>query len=304
MFTVYLRRTPDNRVYIGCTSLTLEKRAYLGYGNTEFQDAIDRFGWDSIETEVLAVTPDPAEAKRLESHFIQQYNSLDPEFGYNRKDSGYSMSGPRRIALSRKIKKHWESPEALEKMKSSIAESRKSPEYRKKVSDAIKKKWRTGDYAQRVSAGMKKRYENPEVRQKASDSSKAYWSDAEHRKQHSIIMKEAMNKPETRQKVLDSRKRIDYHSEAMRAGRKACGEANRGRVSVHRVSGNSVENRKIKPEELQEYLSSGWETGWITNGPGICVSRFEGGVLIKKRASPEELPNLLDNGWKRGWKGK
>lgn len=304
MFTVYLRRTPDNRVYIGCTSLTLEQRAHLGYGSTDFQKAVEKFGWDSVVTEVLAVTENQNEAKKLESQFIQQYDAMNPERGYNRKDSGYSMSGPRRIALSRKIKEHWKSPEALAKMKAAIAEGRKSPEYRQKVSAAIKRKWKTGDYAQRVSTSMKRRYENPEVRQKTSDTLKEYWRDESRRQRHSDIMKEVMNRPETKARISESRKHVDYNSDAMRAGRQACAESNRGRISIHKVVSGSVENRKVHPEELQGYLDSGWEPGWITGGPGICISRFENGVLIKKRASPELLSSLLAEGWKRGWKGK
>lgn len=303
MYRIYLRRTPDGKVYIGCTTVSLEYRAKLGYGNTDFQEAIDYYGWDSIHSEVLAETDNKDTARELEQKFIDQYDSMNPDKGYNRKGSGYSMTVTRRIQISEKTKKYWKCPEHLEKMKAAIAESRKTPEYRQKVSESIKKKWKTGDYAQRVSEGMRTRMKNPEVRKAMSAKGKELWSDADKRAKHSERMKEVMARPDVHKHLVESRKRIDWHTDAMKAGRQACAEANRGTVGIHKIVDGVSRNKKIPKEQLDSYLASGWSLGFITSGPGLAVSRYEGSQLIKKRIPESELDYYLAQGWKRGWKG-
>ena len=303
MYRIYLRRTPDNKVYIGCTTVSLEARAKLGYGQTDFQKAIDYFGWDSIQSEILAETDNREQARQLEQHYIEQYDAMNPDKGYNRKGSGFSMSVPRRIQMSRSTKVYWENPEHIAKMKAAIAESRRSPEYRKKVSDAIKKKWKTGDYAERVTNSMRERNNRPEVKELLSERSREYWSDAEHRQEHSVKMKQVMNRPDVHANLVESRKKIDWHSDVMKAGRKACAEANRGKVGIHKIVNGKVQNKKVQAEQLDSYLANGWVLGFITEGPGISISRYENGILIKKRAPKCELDTYLAQGWKRGWKG-
>lgn len=303
MYRIYLRRTPDDKVYIGCTTVSLEARAKLGYGQTDFQKAIDHFGWDSIQSEVLAETDDKEQARQLEQQYIEQYDAMNPDKGYNRKGSGFSMSVPRRIQMSKATNVYWENPEYIAKMKAAIAESRKSPEYRKKVSDAIKKKWKTGDYAERVANSMRERNNRPEVKAGLSERSREFWSDTEHRQEQSARMKQVMNRPDVYANLVKSRKKIDWHSDAMKAGRRACAEANRGKVGIHKIVNCSVQNKQVHPEQLNSYLADGWVLGFITDGPGIAISRYENGTLIKKRTPECELENYLAQGWKRGWKG-
>lgn len=303
MYRIYLRRTPDGKVYIGCTSVSLEARAKLGYGQTDFQKAIVQFGWDSIQSEILAETDDKEQARRLEQQYIEQYDATNPDKGYNRKGSGFSMSEPRRIQMSKNTKAYWKNPEHIAKMKDAIAESRRSPEYRKKVSDAIKKKWKTGDYAERVANSMRERNSRPEVKAMLSERSRSFWSDAEHRQEQSERMKQVMSRPDVHANLVESRKKIDWHSDAMRAGRKACAEANRGKVGIHKIVNGNVQNKKVYAEQLDSYLEDGWVLGFVTKGPGIAISRYENGTLIKKRTSECELDAYLAQGWKKGWKG-
>lgn len=303
MYRIYLRRTPDGKVYIGCTTVSLEVRAKLGYGQTDFQRAIEHFGWDSIQSEILTETADKEQAKRLEQRYIEQYDAMNPEKGYNRKGSGFSMSVPRRIRMSKVTKVYWENPEHIARMKAAIAKSRRSPEYRKKMSDIIRKKWETGDYAERVADSMRERNNRPEVKASLSERSREFWSDEEHRQAHSAKMKQVMNRPDVHAKLVESRKKINWHSDAMKAGRRACAEANRGKVGIHKIEDGKVQNKKVYAEQLDTYLADGWVLGFITNGPGIAISRYENGTLIKKRTPECELDTYLAQGWKRGWKG-
>lgn len=303
VYTIYLRRTPDDKVYIGCTTVSLETRAKLGYGGTDFQRAIDRFGWDNIQSEVLAEAETMQEARELEQKYIEQYDAMNPDKGYNRKGSGYSMSRVRRIQMSMKTKEFWKDEVHLNKMKEAIAESRKSPEYRQKLSEAIKKKWQDKLYRQKVSDSMKIRMQNPEVKKQMSDTTKRRFESEESRKRHSELMKEVMHRPEVRAKVLESRKKIDWHSESMMAGRKACAEANRDTICISKMISGSCKRLRVHKEMLNNYLADGWVIGWTTKGPGIAISRIENGIIVKKRAKADELDSYLRNGWKKGWKG-
>ncbi len=302
MYRIYLRRTPDGKVYIGCTSVSLDARAKLCYGPTDFQKAIEQFGWDSIQSEILAETDDKEKARQLEQQYIEQYDATNPEKGYNKIGSGFSMSAPRRIQMSKDMKAYWKNPEHLAKMKAAIAESRRSPEYRKKVSDAIKKKWKTGDYAERVADGMRERGKRPDVKAILSERSSAFWSQEEHRQEQSERMKQVMNRPDVHANLVESRKKIDWYSDAMKAGRKACAEANRGKVGIHKTVNGKVQNKKVPTEQLDSYLADAWMLGFITKGPGIAISRYENSTLIKKRIPECELDVYLAQGWKKGWK--
>lgn len=262
MYRIYLRRTPDGKVYIGCTSVSLEARAKLGYDRTGFQKAIEKFGWDSIQSEILAEADDKEQARQLEQQYIEQYDATNPDKGYNRVGSGFSMSEPRRIQMSKDTKAYWKNPEHIAKMKAAIADSRRSPEYRKKVSDAIKKKWKTCDYAERVAKGMRERGKRPEVKAMLSERAQAFWSDEEHRQEQSERMKQVMNRPDVRANLVESRKKIDWYSDAMKAGRKACAEANRGTIGIHRTVNGALIRKRVPECELDTYLAQGWKRGW------------------------------------------
>ena len=298
-YTVYLRRTPENKVYIGCTSVSLERRQVLGYAETRFQEAIDKFGWDCIVSEILATTSDLDEAKTLKSKYIEQYQATNPDFGYNTIDSGYSMT-PRRIEqLKQSTHNYWEQDEYREK---SLA-VRHSDEYKQAVSRGIRRKWKNSDYRKRVSESMRLQLANPEERAKRVVKLTQVWSNPEKRAAHSKLMREVMRRPDVHANLVASRKKIDWYSEAMKAGRKACGDANRGRISIHRTIEGHIENKRVEPSDLDAALAAGWELGWVTAGPGIAISKFEGDKLIKARCKSDELNIKLEQGWKRGWKG-
>jgi hypothetical protein len=304
VYTIYLRRTPDDKVYIGCTTVSLEILTRLGYGSTDFQRAIDKFGWDNIQSEVLDIAETMQEAHELEQKYIEQYDAMNPDRGYNRKGSGYSMSRVRRIQMSKNTKEFWKDESHLDKMKEAIAESRKSPEYRQKVSEAIKEKWQDERYRKKVSNSMRVRMQNPEVKKQMSDATRQRFDSEESRKQHSNLMKEVMHRPEVRAKFLESREKIDWHSEAMIAGRKACAEANRGTICISKMISGRCKRLRVRREVLENYLEDGWVVGWTTKGPGIAISRIENGIIVKKRAKADELDNYLRNGWKKGWKAE
>lgn len=87
MYSIYMHRFPNNKVYIGCTQMKPEIRFGqngIGYMNaSRIWSAIQEFGWDNIEHSVLMTTHDRSEAVLAELRYIKQYDACNPDKGYN-----------------------------------------------------------------------------------------------------------------------------------------------------------------------------------------------------------------------------
>ena len=98
--TVYKHTSPDGKVYIGITKADPDKRFNNGNGYKEnelfFQD-IKKYGWESFTHELLAVGLTVEEACHMEIELIREYDSTNPEKGYNMQDGGMYMSVERRL---------------------------------------------------------------------------------------------------------------------------------------------------------------------------------------------------------------
>ncbi len=126
-WTVYKITGPDGKVYIGQTGETLEKRWMRGYHMAEkasrgaIGNAIAELGKDKFKMEALCTNLTQEGAWALEAWFIDYYDSLNPEKGYNRKTGGRDtgchlseyekerqFSPERRAAISMRMKKRTE----------------------------------------------------------------------------------------------------------------------------------------------------------------------------------------------------
>ena len=94
-WSVYKHTTPDGKVYIGATSRLPRVRWNYGHGyrNTPFFDAIVQIGWNNIQHEIVATHLSESEAYELEKRLIQEYDSTNPDRGFNRASGGYGSSG-------------------------------------------------------------------------------------------------------------------------------------------------------------------------------------------------------------------
>lgn len=102
-FTVYRHTAPNGKVYIGITSQMLCKRWANGRGyrnNFHFANAIKKYGWKNIKHEVLYTDLTQEEAERREIELIAEYDSTDPDKGYNR-----DFGGKAKAQLSEEAKK-------------------------------------------------------------------------------------------------------------------------------------------------------------------------------------------------------
>ena len=89
-YTVYMHTSPSGKRYIGVTSMSVEKRWLngKGYQSQIFYRAIQKYGWNNFEHEILFkdLTKDEAEQKEME--MIAYYKSNQPDFGYNIANGG------------------------------------------------------------------------------------------------------------------------------------------------------------------------------------------------------------------------
>lgn len=107
---VYLHRNKSNgKIYVGQTCKTPKARWQNGAGyktQAHFWAAICKYGWDNFEHTIIASNLTRDEANSLEQELIKQFDTMNPEKGYN-KDSGgngirfVSEETKRKISLSR-----------------------------------------------------------------------------------------------------------------------------------------------------------------------------------------------------------
>ena len=96
-YCVYIHRnTINGKQYCGITSQKPESRWRNGDGythNAHFQNAIQKYGWDSFEHIILFDGLTNEEANELERQYIQKHNLMDQEFGYNQTIGGDGTVG-------------------------------------------------------------------------------------------------------------------------------------------------------------------------------------------------------------------
>lgn len=124
---VYKAIFPNGKVYVGCTSETLNKRkrmhkhfSFKRNGQTLFARAIRKYGWDNIIWEELYNTDNHIDLLNKEQEFIKELNTLKPN-GYNLTAGGEGTLG---FEPWNKGKKS--SPETIEKMKLAHIKNRKA----------------------------------------------------------------------------------------------------------------------------------------------------------------------------------
>ena len=94
---VYMHTNKINgKRYVGITSLLPIRRWGLsgqGYKTQYFKRAIDKYGWDNFEHEVLFENIQKEEAKEIEMELILKYKTKNKNLGYNLTDGGEGSTG-------------------------------------------------------------------------------------------------------------------------------------------------------------------------------------------------------------------
>jgi group I intron endonuclease len=88
---IYKHTTPSGKVYIGQTWQTLKERVSGGRGYigcVHFWNAIQKYGWENITSEIIYYAYSQEDADEWEDYFIDFYDARNPEKGYNIKTGG------------------------------------------------------------------------------------------------------------------------------------------------------------------------------------------------------------------------
>ena len=92
MWSIYKHNFPNDKCYIGLTKQDPKIRFKNGYGYEKcplMWKAIQKYGWENIQTEWLATNIDTLEeAAEKEKAFIKEFDSSNPEHGYNLAKGG------------------------------------------------------------------------------------------------------------------------------------------------------------------------------------------------------------------------
>lgn len=188
MYTVYMHKFPNNKVYIGITGKRITERWRNGKGsyNQYFCNAVQKYGWDNIEHIILVEGITKEEACKIEIKLISEYKSNNPEFGYNlaiggETNSGWHLSENTKAKISKANTGYRHSEEA--KRKISEAFKGKSPsnkgksmseEQKLKISNANKGKVHSKEHNEKVAFAHKGKKFSEAHKQALSDAHKNY----------------------------------------------------------------------------------------------------------------------------------
>ena len=108
----------NNMRYIGITYHKDPTKRWLnngmGYKNQYFYTAIEEFGWDNFNHIILERNVSEELIQSREDYWIDKYNTMDPQYGYNRvKSTG--VSEETRKCMS----ENWDSKDSLRRTKQS-----------------------------------------------------------------------------------------------------------------------------------------------------------------------------------------
>lgn len=96
-WSVYIHTNKTNRKrYIGITSQQPQNRWLEGYGYSrrlKFGRAIEKYGWDGFDHEVIYSHISESEAKSIEQELIGKLNTQDDRYGYNMTNGGDGVCG-------------------------------------------------------------------------------------------------------------------------------------------------------------------------------------------------------------------
>ena len=151
MYTVYQHKNKINgKVYIGITSQKLEQRwgsQGCNYKSSpHFYSAIQKYGWDNFEHNILFTDLTKEQACLKEQELIKEYNSMNREFGYNSTSGGdiFTMNEETKQKISQAMignqngLGHPCSEEKKEKISNAQKGRKFTEEHKQKLSEAAK----------------------------------------------------------------------------------------------------------------------------------------------------------------------
>ena len=227
-YKVYKHISPNGKVYIGITKRNVEDRWNDGKGykgNEHFYRAIQKYGWNNFNHEILFENLTKEEACQKEIELIAEYKSNNFEYGYNICAGGEGRLDSRQTEETKKLiseasKQHWENPKIRDKIISKLNGHITSEETKKKISESNKLYWKDKEFPeetkQKISKankgktawnkGMKGLKRSEETKQKISNTLKGRHISEKQKEQISKCHKGKIISQETRDKISNSLK--------------------------------------------------------------------------------------------------
>ena len=163
-YCVYMHTSPSGKKYIGITGQNPKKRWGNGKGyreNSYLTRAIQKYGWDNFQHEILVKDLTKEEAQFKEIELIAFYKSDNRNLGYNIESGGQcpslSEETKRKISLSHMgLKPSEETKRKLSEShkgaKNHLYGTHRSDETRKKISESNKGKPLTSEGIERLKS--------------------------------------------------------------------------------------------------------------------------------------------------------
>lgn len=228
MYTVYKHTTPSGKVYIGITKQKPEQRWENGNGyqsNKHFYSAIQKYGWDNIEHEIVENGLTKQQACDLEIELIAEYHATDPRYGYNISTGGECSSVGIHLSAEtrRKMSESHKGQTAWNKGKHPSAETRLKMSYAWKHSDAcVEHMKRVCELNKGANHPFYGKHHSAESRRKISEAKKG----ANHQNYGKHLSSE------TRRKISESNKGKKH--KLTDEGRSALIKAHKGKPALNR----------------------------------------------------------------------
>ena len=198
-YFVYLHRSPSDRVYIGLTNQHPVHKRWNRRDpyrhNQYFTSAIEKYGWENFQHEILCEGLTAEEAIQLEIDLISKYRSAEKEHGYNLTNGGGG-----RVGL-----KHTE--KTKEKMSKAAKGKKKSEQHRANLSKANEIRFKDPEERKKVSNGRKGVKFTPEQCKKLSEARMGFKFSDEAKKNMSVAALQSW----TIERKLKARKPVNQY---------------------------------------------------------------------------------------------
>lgn len=171
-YCVYKHTAPNGKVYIGITKREPEVRwgkTGSGYATSpHFYSAIQKYGWEHIQHEVLTTGLSKEEACLEEKRLIAEYNSADPNFGYNNTlggETGLKITEDVKRKIGNKTSAFYSKPENREMLRQRALGYKHTDEAKQKMRAAKLGRHTvlSNSHKQHISEGRKKRIESDDA---------------------------------------------------------------------------------------------------------------------------------------------
>lgn len=195
-FTVYMHIAPNGKKYIGITQQVPEKRWGKGryyLKNNHFTNAIQKYGWENFEHNILFEHLTKKEAEQKEIELIFFYKTNHPKFGYNIANGGNSVgmhSKETKEKISKNNSKYWKGKKIPKETIEKMLQTKKERGYIKtnEEKQQKRKEYKKRYYLEhRVLKSRKKKIFTEKDRKQMSENAKKLWKNIDDEKRKKIL---------------------------------------------------------------------------------------------------------------------